>query len=270
MKLNTAYIIHHLPDDPEQRRLRKAAHAEQIAYWRQFGLKFCITASNVRGEDLDRGSDIRYIQIQKGVGQANSRNILLREFYASDEDFGLFMDDDIILDDTAGSSSVFEELLTVDINRMHGIDLFSPIHPEWHGWDAAWKANNGGAAWTFKRNPRQAGHSMFIRNMRKFYDREYYFKNEWSPQPWAERCGEDVVFALDLHMDRFGVYDCYNMLKVVELDDNSTWMADSSKRHKLVDEFNARLVEEYDLPIKSGCEIDWAQVAEMHTLTKTR
>lgn len=269
MKLRTAYVIHYLPKDPSERERRKKAHHEQIAYWLGHGFKFLIAASNVEDGDVYRHENVRYIHTPQ-IGIANSRNILLRDFYASDEDFGLFMDDDIILDDVVGSDLILEELVDVDINRLNRIDLFSPIHPEWHGVESALKANNGQSLWTFRKNPRQAGHAMFLRNMRKFYDREYYFKNEWSPQPWAPRCGEDVVFALDLHLDGFGVYDCHNMLKIVRNDDTSTWLSDSSKREQMVFEFEARLAEEYDLPIKAGCSIDWDAVTELDPLSRTR
>ena len=269
MKLCTVYIIHYLPNDADERLRRRAAHWDQLHYWTEMGLKCVVVASNLGPEDEYRHLLVEYIKTPR-VGIANSRNMLLRRFYSSIEDFGIFADDDIILNDTVGSDRILEELMTMNVDRLAGIDLFSPIHPEWHGIDAALKANNGHSLWTFKKNPRQAGHAMFLRNMVKFYNREYYFKNEWAPQPWAQRCGEDVVFALDLHLDGFGVYDCYNMLKVVSNDDTSTWLTDGSDRTQMVDEFEARLVEEYDLPIKAGCVIDWDAVAELDPLSRTR
>lgn len=270
MILKTAYVIHYLPNDPVEREKRKQAHMEQISYWLGHGFRFVIAASNLDEDDIHFHERVQYIHTPR-VGIANSRNMLLREFYASGEDFGLFMDDDIILNDTVGSALILEELIEMDINRMNRIDLFSPIHPVWHGAEQAIKSNlDMNADFKFVKNPRQAGHAMFLRNMRKFYDREYYFKNEWAPQPWAERCGEDVVFALDLHMDGFGVYDCYNMLKVVSNDDTSTWLSDAGKRERMIMEFDARLIEEYDLPIKAGCVIDWDAVAELDPLSRTR
>ncbi len=268
MKMRTAYVIHYLPNDPVERAKRKRAHFEQINYWLAYNFKFVIAASNLLEEDIFYHEDIRYIHTPR-VGIANSRNMLLREFYASDEDFGLFMDDDVILNDAYGSGGIVEEFIDMDIARMRGIDLFSPIHPVWHGAAECQKANlDLYAGFKFERNPRVAGHAMFLRNMRKFYDREYYFKNEWAPQPWVERCGEDVVFGLDLHMDGFGVFDCYNMIKVVENDETSTWLSDSGKREQMILEFNARLVEEYDLPIKIGCEPDWQAIADNHPLSR--
>lgn len=270
MKLRTVYIIHYLPNDPTERAKRKKVHHEQLTYWLSQGLRCVVAASNVNFDDEYIHEGVEYIMTPR-VGIANSRNMLLRAFYASDEDFGIFADDDVVLNDAIGSGLVLEEFLEMDINRMSRIDLFSPIHPDWHGLEAARLANlDVSAGYNFKKNPRQAGHCMFLRNMVKFYNREYYFKNEWAPQPWVERCGEDVVFGLDLHMDGFGVYDCYNMLKVVSNDDTSTWLSDAGKRERMIMEFDARLIEEYDLPIKAGCVIDWDAVAELDPLSRTR
>lgn len=270
MKLCTVYIIHYLPNDPTERAKRKKVHHEQLTYWLAQGLRCVVAASNVNFDDEYIHEGVEYIMTPR-VGIANSRNMLLRHFYASDEDFGIFADDDVTLNDVVGGDLILEEFTKMDIDRLRGLDLFSPIHPEWHGIRSCQMANlDTSRGFKFVKNPRQAGHCMFLRNMVKFYDREYYFKNEWAPQPWAQRCGEDVVFALDLHLDGYGVYDCYNMLKVVHNDDTSTWLTDGSDRKRMVLEFESRLAEEYDLPTLGGGGIDWDDVANLDPLSRNR
>lgn len=262
MKFDTAYIIHYLPNQPEERRLRREAHYQQVAYWLDKGFKLVIVATNLNSDDFINSDDIRYIVTPK-LGIANSRNILLREFYASDQDFGVFLDDDIILDDSVGSGEFLQTFRETDVAHVGDIDMFSPIHPTWHGRDAVEVLFA-----TFVANPRQAGHSMFLKNLRLHYGVEFYFKNEWAPQPWEPRCGEDVVFGLDLFLAGYGVYDCYNMLKVVSGDDISTWLEDPSSREEMVKRFEARLAKEYDLPIKDGCGVDWDAVLLLDPLSE--
>ena len=98
--VKTAFIISWFGDKPELRELRKEQHRKQLnSILNQTDWNILIYAQMYDKEDFTNNPRIKYIENNERVLRPNlARNILKKEFYNSNEDYGLFIDDDVIIE----------------------------------------------------------------------------------------------------------------------------------------------------------------------------
>jgi hypothetical protein len=264
LKVDRAYIITYRPENEAVFQSRREVHLKQIEYWRKQGLKFLICADNYRDEDYILASDIQYIrgcdyphELHK-PNIASARNALLSEFYKTDEDFGIFLDEDIILEAGFEDNDQFISNFRSNWTALNGIDAFTAATPAWTTKSRLRenRSNVYDKNFEFEWNPNMAGHLYAMRNFKKFYDTEYYFKESWCPTATGN-CGEDVVFTVDLARAGLGVYTLNNITKQVACDDQSIWMADGANRKQMVLDFRKALAKAYDIPTTKAGTLKW-------------
>lgn len=100
MLFKTIYIISWFGNTEPLRTNRKKKHREQIENLLAFNLfNIIILAQEYEKEDFVSHPNIKYILSREVHKPNNARNILKKHFYNSEEDFALFLDDDILLTD---------------------------------------------------------------------------------------------------------------------------------------------------------------------------
>jgi hypothetical protein len=105
------FIISYLPDNVEERNLRKQAHLNQIKSIKAVmpNVKIFIIAQNYKEEDYIKDPQIEYYNYSP-LGAMKARNIALKHFYDSDYDFCILNDDDTVVAPTKSAANFIIEL----------------------------------------------------------------------------------------------------------------------------------------------------------------
>ena len=212
MKLS-AWIISYFGKEGKAREARKAAHTSQVEWLRGFGVPITILAQDYRKEDFLTG--VKYITSPQ-VWPAQARNLLLPHFYAGDSLFGIFADNDSVLDPR------FEGIENIlDLDDLPGVDLFVPINPVNEPFNRKQQENKElySKFLCFTRHLGITGNIMFLRNVG-----DVRFDEVVQP-------GEDPDFALEMAYKGYGVYRCDNLV-LKELVTTSTlpWLATEGRQ----------------------------------------
>ena len=154
------------------------------------------------------------------VHPAKARNALLQHFYASDDDWAIFADDDT-------------KLLT---DQEQVLDTIRPFLASLPDYVAAAKPAYGGSApmisdkrtmlevdkRTFGFTTSIAGGWFFLRNLRKVYNKEIFFDDElWTIDPFVAM--EDADFGLNLIDNGWKILSASSLFVAVDLTTESTW-----------------------------------------------
>lgn len=192
-----------------------------------------------------------------------ARNFLLEHLYNSDENFSIFADDDSILYDNTqhcDGKDFIDIFNKIDIKDLNNIDSFLPISPRQSPFTEMYKRNEDKLKkylW-FKLAHRAKGSWFVLRNMKKFYDKEYYIKDElFVREDGSMVGGEDNHFVLSLLNDGYGCYELQNIILNEITSSNSTWVDDDSER--MSDDFHRILKKSFNLPMK-GNRLDFSVI----------
>lgn len=117
-------IISYLPKDYSIRQKRLEAHRKQLRKLKQYNLPIYIVAQNYTQQELDR--QVNYIYIGNPLGPGGARNLLLDQFYNSDEDFMMLMDDDVYLYNYYDLPIFINEINT-NPSKFRDLDYIRPI-----------------------------------------------------------------------------------------------------------------------------------------------
>lgn len=267
MKLETVYII------SKYSPARYPIHLRQLDRLRKHGFKkFMICQTDYPEEALLDSPDIEYLNVYDFSQEldrpniASARNYLLEKFYDSDEDFGLFLDDDISLREGKEylDSEKFLELIQ-NAQSLSSVDCFTVATEGWEDFRAAWRNKKlFKENLVFQHNPNMAGHLICVRNLNKYYGIKHFFKESWCPTATG-LCGEDVVFSLELARLGLGCYTLMNCVKQDDGDDNSTWL--EGTRQENVEKFRKNLIRAYGLRTDSNGNIMWDDLVHPNLLT---
>lgn len=239
-----AYVISYLPDDPFIRDKRYQAHTAQIEWLRENNLDITISYRNYKQADFFDNCVYRPQPIKDGLLQpAVGRNQLLKEFYASDDKWALFMDDDAILDPRG--QNIIPHMDIVPGN----IGVFCPLLPNVPG-KGAWKSYHATGEpdthWVFERGDIK-GSLMFIQNLPE----QLYFREDVI-------AGEDLMFGYDMVNLGYASYWCKNMiLKETNASGkvSSTWNFTDKDRTTIHKEVQKKLMAEYGFKMtKTGLQ----------------
>lgn len=270
MKFNTAYIISYLPKD-DLRAKRLEIHNKQIDYWLSKGLNVLVYAQGYEQQDFRE--DVRYIVNSKTTidRPGPARNVLLREFYESDEDFCLLLDNDIILyegEKYCDSDNIVQILKDIPLENLQGVDAFEPLNPTQTPFSAffAEKSEILSKNLFFKRRPNISGQSLFIRNFKKMGEEPLFYSDWFDEKTKKIIMGEDVAFGLELTKRGKGVYSLMNAVRKDMGWTLSSWCKNSEARKQAFDNLKTTL-SSLGVDMKNG-NLDWAGFANRYKIPK--
>ena len=231
-----AYVITYLPDDPIVRKKRYQAHLLQVSWLRENNIDIIISQRNYKPDEFIDGCE--YYEQPESTGllkPAVARNQLLDIFYASGDDWGLFLDDDSMLD-PRGNNIIPNMAIVPD-----KVGVFSPLNPGTPGvgaWKDWFKTDEPEDYWVFI-GENLKGSMMFIRNIpEKLKFRENVL------------VGEDVMFGYDMLEMGYGSYWCKN---IILKESNAsgpaaqTWNETTFDRTEINKMFQKIVCDEYNL-----------------------
>ena len=186
---------------------RKLFHQNQIDWLLSYNAKILIYAQEYKKEDFIIHPNIEYIEGPcRHPGEA--RNILLQHFYNSQDDFGLFLDNDAILDPKHQDGLNF--LSNFNFNKLveNNIHCFQAINPGKEPFNKNHSDNKTlfNSNWLFKRHLDLKTTLFGLLNLKKLYGKELYFNPIYKP------FGEDIDFALQLVHNGFKIFKCDNIV----------------------------------------------------------
>lgn len=182
-------IISYFPSHEPDRSVRKKAHIQQLKWLRGlFGSEqeIHVVAQNYRDGDYVDG--ISYMPYEHGIGPAKARNVILREFYKTDEPFLLMLDDDCMLYDYYDGWKLLLEIRD-NPEKFKGLDNVSASNPRYLPFkEANFKDKNILTHWKFVKRPYNTGAALAVyANVKDVF---FYESND----PIKERVSEDVDF----------------------------------------------------------------------------
>ena len=251
MKLDKVYIISHLDDTLPNYEKRSKILKSVVDFWLSRDLDIVICAQNYKEKDFLVNERIRYVFLEEkeyGHKISAARNRLLKEFYESDEDFCIILDDDIQLysgTKYCDSDNIISILR--DLKELHGIDLFNGLQPVFMPFTKEYQKPEYKDNLIFKKNLQVIGQIMFLRNLKKFYGREIYFDENWVDGKEGLLPGEDIRFACELASQNLGVYRLMNIVTKDLGYNHSTWAASVEKRKEGTERFLDKMKEIYSV-----------------------
>lgn len=207
-------IISYLPQNNLQlKKARQQGHSAQLDWAVKNNLNINVVAQCYDDTDYDSRVN-KYHKYSTKLGPSGARNILLKEFYNSDENFAIFADDDCYL--SSPGYGVSDEFITefnkLSIDDLTNINCFAAILPILRPYK---KTINNHTSWVFEGSRKINGAFLVIRNFKKYYGTEYYFNEE-------SVAGEDMEFCLDLLNNGVRSHICSNIVAKLHNQNEST------------------------------------------------
>jgi len=238
MKINTVYIISWFGerDDPTLRDKRKLYHERQLEWARRQNLKIVVYAQDY--DESEYEDDVLYIKNDGDLlPPGHARNILLKEFYKTDDDFAMFADNDAALyeeEHHKDSANWIDHLRSIDISDLKDIGLISPWNPARNAFSEEVKKKPYDTHYTFTRNGKVGGGIMWIKNVKKHLNQEIYFDEVLFGRDEDGNLlpGEDCDFAFQLWKIGQGCYSTLHAIMKEWGKGASTWIADDHSRYK--------------------------------------
>lgn len=192
-----AGIISYLPNDNDLRTKRLTASRKQLEWLHTvYGndVKVLFIAQNYTDNEVPNAPNIEVKLFEKGLGCGGARNEVLKEFYKSDYDWLLLMDDDTIIDDKYRPNNFMREIAAnPDKFKIDAVNAVEPEYQPYKKLNYEDKANL--THYKFTRRPINSGSATLImKNIKKYYNDELYFNN---PDANIGEGTEDVEFRLD-------------------------------------------------------------------------
>lgn len=217
------YIISYLGSE-SQRCRRKEIHTDQIDWALEQGLDVYVVNQQYRDGDWDRR--VTYIGDNELRSPGGARNVAFRHFYASDDDWAIFADNDSTTGDTVEGQNWLQVFRDMSLDQLRQVECFQPV--------------NGGRTpfnkriqddlktyqenlW-FDRTPILKGSFFVLKNIRKHHNLELFQEEDWicDPSTGLKIGMEDTRFGLELIRAGLSNYMLWNA-KLRERGD-STWL----------------------------------------------
>jgi hypothetical protein len=234
-------------------------------------LNIVVYAQGYEKEDFREG--VQYIT--NTTGQIDrpgpARNILIEEFYKTNQDFCLLMDNDIILyegEKYCDSDNLVSILQNMPIESLDGVDVFEPLNPTQTPFSAFFEENKEilQSNLYLKRRPNISGQSLFIRNFRKFGMKEHFYDDWFDEKTGKIIMGEDVAFGLELTKDGKGVYSLMNAVRKDMGWTVSSWCKNPELRKQSFDTLK-KILPTLGVGMKKG-NLDWAGFADKYNIQR--
>lgn len=236
MQLNNAYIISWF-GDPKNTDLierRKKMHKDQVEWCWSHNLTPVIFAQNYADSDYLEG-DIVYVKHQgKVIHPGPARNKLLELFYSSDNDYGLFLDNDTTLYEDVqhkDSGKIIEILRDMDVKEMVNLDVIGAINPARTPFSAEISDPLYQHSLVFTKTYRFNGACFLIKNLRKHGHADLYFdETNFVAADGSLITCEEYDFCIQALQRGLGCHITFGMILKEPGRNYSTWVNDDSER----------------------------------------
>ena len=232
MLINNIYIISWFGKDPALREKRQQKHKIQLEWCWAHNLHPVVFAQEYADEDFV--DNVTYI---KNTGPllmpGPARNQLLKHFYESTNDFGVFADNDGVLYESVqhGDSAQYVEIMRkLPIDDYAAVDLIDPVNPARIPFSDEITTDIYKTHLVYYRTNKVKGTLFFIKNLKKHKNTELYFDEQLFNDNGKMLPGEDTEFAIAASMQGFGCYYTYNAIVKELAPKDSTWT--STNEHK--------------------------------------
>lgn len=224
MKIN---IISYLPND-NRRAARLEAHKKQLNWIKTTFPDWFIrvVTQNYREEDFSSLVD-EYIRVDEPIGPAGARNLILKKFYNSSEDFTIILDDDTIVKDY---NDYYTLLRLIDQDpSICELDMFTGLIMRNCGFryiifkDIERHENN----FVFQSTPTGIPF-LVLRNLKKYHNKEIYFRDYFNRETQTNSAHEDIVFNHDMIYNGMKIAICTDLV-LSFLDKDVTTISTESK-----------------------------------------
>lgn len=264
-------IISYLPEDSAIREQRKSAHQKQLEWLRSIlpDTPIYVAQRGYREEDFVDG--INYISADPGVGAA--RNNLFREFYRTDEDFMLILDDDFGLYDYYGGDEMLREVNDYPEKFME-LDLINFSNPTKAGFRKPMMDNREIVEkyYTFNSIASKQVCLAIVKNFKKYYNKEYFFYNE--PTAYST-IAEDYEFIFQLILDGLNAVTGADLIGKVfsnlsTVTDYSKKLSNSKQHIEMLNSTYLYLAKKYELPMTDVNQIRDELTKRVRTIRKSK
>lgn len=262
-------IISYLSDNPTLREKRKKVHSAQLDWiWENISDPHIIVcAQNYNQEDFDSRVE-KYI-IKDPIGPCRARNVILKELYASDEDYFMMMDDDSFLYPYYDPKSFFQELSNEEFRKL---DVIGCMIPE----QVPFKKPNYLEPellthYIFHRKPIRQLQVLIMNNLRKRYGEEIYFDENMDPKKGTGQ--EDEDFLIQLIAKGYSVTNCITLIQKSPAYESSTLFETRKERIEIFKNNAKALVDkwkDYGLVLKDTDRPDYRYFYKNYNKTPMR
>jgi len=252
MKFNNIYIISWFGNESIiDKRLK--FHDNQLSWALQNDLKPIVLSQNYKKEYYR--DNVTYID---HVGQVlrfgEARDILLKHFYDSDEDFAIFADNDHYLyqGKKYGHNDKFVEIMrNIPIDNFSHVDCFYPLHPGRVPFTKDLQKNKQIDIDNLRMKPGYIACGFFVlKNLKKHHNKEIYFDSNFVLPDRSILPCEDQEFPINLIHNDLTCFLCPSLIKRDEGHNSiSTWSPTDRKKweQRTIDGQNY-IAEKYNLP----------------------
>ena len=234
MKINNIYIISWFGADPVLAEKRRAIHKTQLEWCQKHNLHPIIFAQEYRESDyVDGVTYIRHAGPVLHPGPA--RNILLKHFYQTDEDYAVFADNDGILYEASqhGDSAHYIELMRKQSTEdFCNIDLIEPVNPARVAFTKELEDKAYGTQLIYRKTNKMKGTLFFLKNIKKHKGSELFFDEVTFNDNGKIITGEDTEFCVAALFQGLGCYYTYNAILNELATNYSTWIATEERVYK--------------------------------------
>ena len=237
-------IISYLPDNEQIRQQRLKYHRKQLEQLLKLDCEINIVAQNYRYEDFLENENIKYFIFRKGIGVSKARNILLRNFYRSNEDWMYMCDDDAYYYPYYDIDIFFDELKTtpqkfIQLDLIRGkfaskLPFKKVIYEE---------PDNKYNYCFFDENSIGTTALCIIKNFRKYYNKEFYY-NEMDFTKGEGYEDKDFCCLLKLNRIKTHVLQTF-IMNTYNYTDNSTLFNSYEDRMKFHQNNNSNIFKKY-------------------------
>lgn len=222
--------ISYLPDDQRLRDIRFKAQEKSLSSLLEVkpeGVPISIVSQNwPQKVNLPEEKQMKEHAMQQRIdyppiGPAAARNVLLKQFYASDYDYMMIMDDDASLYNYYGVDGFLAQLNKASNDfiesNIHCIKAIEPVYTPFKKTNEQLPMRD---YFMFCQAPMGNGGALFILvNLKKHFGKEIYFEETLDVKAGGER--EDIDFFIRLMKAGYNVLECRNMIQKNSCNDGS-------------------------------------------------
>lgn len=265
MNLKSMYIISWFGNG-ENRDKRVQYHNIQVDWALAQGLTVYVVAQHYK--EGEHRSDVTYLDYTYPNGislflPGEARNVCLRHFYSTDDDFAIIADNDAILYDGpqhCDSKNFVSVFNAVNAAELKPVDLFVPLNPRRMPFSATITNNKNmfDENLVFHRTPDSKGSFLVVKNIKKHHNKELFFDESFVNPDRTLIPLEDVDFGMNFLFNGLTLYMLHNIMLKELASSSSTWTATEDRKDMFPAGKNI-MAEKYGIPLNSKGNIAYKE-----------